>query len=302
MLEPTELCNFACEGCGRIREYKGKKEQLSLSECVHAVEECQAPVISVCGGEPLLYPDIVPLMEELQRQEKCVYLCTNGYFLEQKVSLLPQWPLCFINVHMDGLENTHDMVVQKKGAFQQAVEGIKAARKAGFQVCTNTTVYQQTEVEEIKSLFQLLTNLGVGGLLVSPSYPYPMVECKTIFMDNEEIYKKFRALQEVEKKYPFVNTPPYFRYLRGERDLVCSPWGCPTRNPNGWKGPCYLITDSHYATYQELMEKTDWPRFENKEDPRCKHCMVHSGFEPTVSVGTGIGLIERLQMMSWSFF
>ena len=48
----------------------------------------------------------------------------------------------------------------------------------------------------------------------------------------------------------------YMEFLTGERELTCTAWGMPTYNTKGWKAPCYLITDGHYDTFQELMEKT----------------------------------------------
>ncbi|MCA1594932.1 MAG: radical SAM protein, partial [Chloroflexi bacterium] len=66
MLEPLHACNLTCTGCGRIREYKQTMhEMLTLEECLAAVEECGAPMVSICGGEPLIYPPIVELVNEL---------------------------------------------------------------------------------------------------------------------------------------------------------------------------------------------------------------------------------------------
>ena len=56
-------------------------------------------------------------------------------------------------------------------------------------------------------------------------------------------------------RYTFLGTPVYFEFLAGKRDLTCSAWAIPTRNIRGWKGPCYLMTDGHYSSYAELLEK-----------------------------------------------
>ncbi|MBU6430076.1 MAG: 4Fe-4S cluster-binding domain-containing protein, partial [Cyanobacteria bacterium REEB65] len=79
MLEPLHACNFHCTGCGRIREYEDTiREQLSLEQCLAAVAEADTPVVSICGGEPLIYRHIGPLVKELQRQDRYIYLCTNA--------------------------------------------------------------------------------------------------------------------------------------------------------------------------------------------------------------------------------
>ena len=55
MLEPLEACNLACEGCGRIREYESViHKQLTAQDCLTAVEESGAPVVSIAGGEPTI--------------------------------------------------------------------------------------------------------------------------------------------------------------------------------------------------------------------------------------------------------
>src|SRR5581483_10101585 len=59
MLEPLHACNLTCTGCGRIREYSPTiKDKLSVEQCLAAVEEAGAPIVSICGGEPMIYPEI----------------------------------------------------------------------------------------------------------------------------------------------------------------------------------------------------------------------------------------------------
>ena len=81
----------------------------------------------------------------------------------------------FINVHLDGMEATHDRLVRREGVFSAAVSGIQAAKKAGFTVCTNTTVYKDTDMHEIAVLFAFLTELGMDGMMISPAYGYDAV-------------------------------------------------------------------------------------------------------------------------------
>ena len=50
-------------------------------------------------------------------------------------------------------------------------------------------------------------------------------------------------------------------FLKGDRELPCTAWGMPTYNVKGWKGPCYLITDAHHDTFEDLMTKTPWENY-----------------------------------------
>src|SRR6266700_4063977 len=76
MLEPLHTCNLTCTGCGRIREYESTiKERLSVDECLASVDECGAPIVSICGGEPMMYPQIGELVKEILDRHKHIYLC-----------------------------------------------------------------------------------------------------------------------------------------------------------------------------------------------------------------------------------
>jgi hopanoid biosynthesis associated radical SAM protein HpnH len=301
MLEPTHLCNLACEGCGKIREFESTiRDMLPLETCLKAVEESGAPIVSICGGEPTIYPHIGTLVTELLRRKKFVYLCTNGIKLDK---WLPQWkpgPYLTINVSMDGLEPTHDVIRSRRGLYQIDIRMIKLAKAQGFRVVTNTTIYKETKIEEIEQLFGELQAIGVDGFLVSPAYEYTVLKGRDIFLEKQQTHEKFRRIWELSKRYRLMSTPMYLRYLKGERELKCSPWGNPNFNPQGWKGPCYLITDAHHKTFNDLMSKTDWEKYENKRDERCTNCMMHSGFEPTVIREVGKHWKDLWELLRWN--
>src|SRR5437016_3918803 len=176
MLEPLHACNLTCTGCGRIREYSSTiKEKLTVAECLRAADEAGTPIVSICGGEPMIYPGIGELVRKLIGKRKHVILCTNGMFTRKRLHEFRPSSRFLFNVHLDGLEETHDRAVERPGVFREAVEGIKAAKKAGFLVCTNTTIYKETDLAEIDALFAYLTRLGVDGFMLSPAYGYVAV-------------------------------------------------------------------------------------------------------------------------------
>src|SRR6266436_5972768 len=208
MLEPLHACNLTCTGCGRIREYSQTiKEKLSVEECLESVDECGAPIVSICGGEPMIYPEIGRLVKEILRRRKHIYLCTNGMFIKKRLHEFRPTSRFFFNVHLDGLEETHDKAVEREGVFRAAVEGIRAARKAGFLVCTNTTIYKETNLDEIDQLYAFLTKLGVDGFMISPAYGYTAVHetnpkgAAEIFLTREDIRAKFKQAEKLLKKY-----------------------------------------------------------------------------------------------------
>ncbi len=300
-LEPLHACNLTCTGCGRIREYENViTQRLTLEQCLHASDECGAPTVAICGGEPLLYPEIGALSSALLDRKRHVILCTNGMFIKKKIGEFKVHDHFFWNVHLDGMEKTHDICVEREGVFKQAVEGIQIAKQHGFRVMTNTTVYQETDMQEIWALFEYLEQLDVDGHTISPAYGYSSVNDREIFMTRDDIREKFHGMDRLAKRFKVLNTPAYSDFLAGKKELPCTAWGNPTYNVMGWKGPCYLITDAHYDTFEQLMTKTQWENYGPGCDSRCDHCMVHVGFEPSAALGINNKLLsDGIKQLTW---
>src|SRR5271155_3003394 len=86
MMEPLHACNLTCTGCGRIREYRPTVTQkLSVQQCLTAADECGAPIVSICGGEPTNSPELDRLVRALLDRTRHIYLCTHGMFLRRRL-------------------------------------------------------------------------------------------------------------------------------------------------------------------------------------------------------------------------
>ena len=273
---------------------------LSVEECLSAVEECGAPIVSISGGEPMLYPEQGRLVSGILDRGKHIYFCTNGTLLRKRLHEYAPDDRFFFNVHLDGMEKTHDHIVEREGVFAEAVEGIQAAKRAGFKVSTNTTVYKETDIKEITALFEYLGQFRVDGHMLSPAYGYSAVNEREIFLRRDDVHDKFRHVDELARRFPLNSTPVYLDFLKGERELPCTAWGNPTYNIRGWKGPCYLITDAHHKSFEELMTKTPWESYGRGRDLRCEHCMVHCGYEPSAALGINGKLSDSLRLLGWA--
>ncbi len=284
MLEPLFQCNLRCKGCGKINQSPAVLNQrLSFDECISAVEECGAPIVSIPGGEPLLHPEMPAIVKELIRRKKFVYLCTNGILIPERINEFKPSPYLTFNIHLDGLEETHDRVVCKQGVFQSAVRAIKLLKSKGFRVNTNTTLFGGQTPENAAEFFDFLTELGVDGMTLSAAFSYEAAADQDSFLTREQSKKLFREIFKLGKgkKWDFSHSSFYLDFLAGNQNYSCSPWGNPCRSVHGWQRPCYLLEDGFVPTYKELMEQTDWDKYGVGNDPRCANCMVHCGFEPT---------------------
>ena len=286
MLEPLLRCNLSCAGCGKI-QYPSHvlKRALTVEQCISAVEECGAPVVSIPGGEPLLYPHIGQLVEELTRRRKYVYLCTNALLLRQKLDenvFSPSKWLSF-SVHMDGLREEHDASVCRNGVYDIAVDAIHEAVKRGFRVTTNTTLFNSAEPMRVRDFFDAMMDLDVEGMMVSPGFNYEKAPDQDSFLERERTQELFsQVLAHRKKRWRFNQSPLFLQFLMGKREFECTPWGNPLYTIFGWQRPCYLLQDGYAATFRELMDETDWDEYGRASgNHNCQDCMVHSGYEPS---------------------
>ena len=179
-------------------------------------------MISICGGEPFLYPELPQLVSDILKRGKYIQLCTNGMFLTKKLGDYQPHAGLVLNVHLDGLEKNHDLAVEREGVFNTAIEGIKHAKKLGFRVFTNTTVYRETDMNEIWQMYELLETLGVDGHTISPAYGYSSVNDQELFMTREDIHEKFKNIEAFSKRFPLVSSPVYQDFSGKERSRPSS--------------------------------------------------------------------------------
>ena len=114
---------------------------MSVSDCINAVEECGAPIVSIPGGEPLIHREMPEIVSELVKRKKFVYLCTNAVLMEKKLDDYKPSSYFTWSVHLDGLKNEHDKAVCQDGVFDRCVSAIKKAKSLGFRCNVNCTIF-----------------------------------------------------------------------------------------------------------------------------------------------------------------
>ncbi len=282
MLEPLFRCNLACAGCGKI-QYPAHilKKELTPEECFKAVDECGTPMVSIPGGEPLMHSQIDKIVEGLVERKKYIYLCTNALLLKEKLHLFKPSKYLTFSVHVDGQREHHDFSVCREGGYDQAIEGIKAAVKAGFRVTTNTTLFDGADPNSVRAHFDEMMELGVEGMMLSPGYSYDKAPDQKHFLGRARTRRLFRSILSNRKKsWKFNQSSLFLEFLMGKQHYKCTPWGMPTYNVFGWQKPCYLLQDGYADTFQELLDSTEWQNYGTESgNPKCANCMVHSGYE-----------------------
>ncbi|EWY39468.1 radical SAM protein [Skermanella stibiiresistens SB22] len=284
MLEPLFRCNLACAGCGKI-DYPDPllNRRLSVAECLDAARDCGAPVVSIAGGEPLLHAEIDQIVEGLIKQRRFVYLCTNALLMEKRLDRFKPSPYFTWSVHLDGAKEEHDASVCQSGVYDRAVAAIKEAKRRGFRVNINCTLFDGANPERVSSFFDDAMAAGIDGITVSPGYAYERAPDQAHFLTRRRTKQLFRDIFQAgkDKSWAFNQSSLFLDFLAGNQSYHCSPWGNPTRNIFGWQRPCYLLGEGYAKTYRELMDETDWDAYGTGNYEKCADCMVHSGYEAT---------------------
>jgi hopanoid biosynthesis associated radical SAM protein HpnH len=302
MLEPLYTCNLACLGCATERHTGKLKDRLPVEMCLEAIEQSGAPIVSICGGEPTIYPELDELIQGIIDLNRHIYLCTNALLMEENVfGKIPPHKRLTINVHLDGMRETHDFVCARGGVFDKAIEMIVESKRRGYHVITNTTIFKETSIAEVEELCQYMNELGVDGMLISPGYQYESVT-EEIFPTRQDIQEKFKRVLEISKNYRLTSSPMFLEFAAGLREYKCSPWSTVTFTPNGWKGPCYLIGKKFTWSWDEFWNLTDWSYWESREDSLCQNCAMHSGFEASVVMDLPRNPGDMVKMAAWNLF
>jgi hopanoid biosynthesis associated radical SAM protein HpnH len=283
MLEPLFRCNLACAGCGKI-DYPDEilNQRLSVEECLGAVDECGAPVVSIAGGEPLLHKEIDAIVAGIVQRRKFVYLCTNALLLQKRLGLFRPSPYLVWSVHLDGDREMHDRSVCEDGVYERAVAALRAAKERGFRVNINCTLFNDADPERVARFFDQAAGLGIDGITVSPGYAYERAPDQAHFLTRERTKQLFRDIfrrGRGARAWSFSQSSLFLDFLAGNQEYRCTPWGNPTRNVFGWQRPCYLLGEGYARTFRELMDETDWDAYGTGNYEKCANCMVHSGYE-----------------------
>jgi hopanoid biosynthesis associated radical SAM protein HpnH len=274
---------------------------LSVAQCLAAVDECSAPIVRICGGEPLEYPELPALTRAILDRGKHLFLCTDGTLIRRRLHMIPPETNFFWNVKLDGMQTAHDARAGRSGLFAEALDGVKAAKNAGFFVVVTTTVYPDSDVKDVATLYEILHAMHVDGYMFSPFHPAEKLCQSGSAAFHEKMHQRFREFSSMLDDYNVMTTPIYLEYLRGERELDCCAWGSPVYGPRGWMAPCYLQNQNYVGSYKALLEDTVWKNFARGIGPRCETCMSHAGYESAALLGANPKAGDRWKMLAWCF-
>jgi hopanoid biosynthesis associated radical SAM protein HpnH len=297
-LEPLGSGHWAC--CKTNGDVSSAdRPMLSAEQCLAAVKECNTPMVSIGGAEPLEYPEIAALTRAILERGHYLFLSTSGTLIRRRLHMILPYTNFFWNVKLDGTKSFHEARAKTVGLFAEVLDGVKAAKNAGFFVVVNSTIYPDTDVRDLEELYGRLHAMRVDGYLLAPHYPEQRLCRNGSVKFHETMHQKFREASERLGDYNLLTSPIYLEYLRGERELDCSVWGAPVYGPHGWTSPCSLLKAGYAQSYKALLDNTVWENYGRGLNPRCENCQCHGGYETAALLGMNPKAGDFWKMLAW---
>jgi radical SAM protein with 4Fe4S-binding SPASM domain len=157
----TKRCNLKCCHCYADSPDGTAEPELSTEQAYALIDDLAAfgcPVVLFSGGEPLLRADMPDLMAYAVSKKMRVTLSTNGTLISESMARrLKTVGLTYAGISLDGLAAAHDNFRRVEGAFDKALAGIRACRKAGIKVGLRLTLTRSTAAD-IEDIFKLMTD------------------------------------------------------------------------------------------------------------------------------------------------
>lgn len=155
----TQFCNLECAHCYARSDASTCPGELTTTQAKTMIDDLAdfgCPVLLFSGGEPLVRKDVPELAEYARAKGLRAVISTNGTLITRELAdRLQQIGLSYVGISIDGAEAIHDRFRCKKGAYQDAVRGIRFCRDAGLKVGLRFTIVKDN-IADIPAVFDLM--------------------------------------------------------------------------------------------------------------------------------------------------
>ncbi len=326
-------CNLRCKMCGQWGETGWHLDQgaafnrqiVPLDTYVRLMDEVAdlKPWISIWGGEPFLYPHLMPLLRHIKRNALTVTVSTNGNYLDRHAAELVDMGLDFLYVSIDGSRAVHDRIRCLDGAFDKTVAGIRAVQERKkslgsvkpYMVIAATVT--QDNADRLEEVFEIGEELKADRLTTSYGWFQTPESCELHDavmeekldttpvshrgwlwsyqqIDTAALVRSVRGIRSRQWTFPYVFLPELSydeipRYYTEHantfgRDKCLFPWSVVEILPNGDVVTCGGYPDYKAGNIQEQGILEIW----NNERYQKFRCVIKDELLPVCSRCCGL--------------
>jgi SynChlorMet cassette radical SAM/SPASM protein ScmF len=266
----TGGCNLACKHCWiapSFQPHGGTGGHLDYKLFELAIDE-GLPLglshVKLTGGEPLLHPDFIRMVDLLRGKELGLTIETNGVLMTEKLAryLKKKSTLQFISVSLDGANpETHDAFRGVKGSFEKTCQAVRHLVAAGFRPQVIMSIHEGN-VNEVEPLVRLAESLGAGSVkfnLVQPTGRGSAMTARGQVLGIKYLVELGKWIETHVQKYAGINLiyswPMAFysiKHLLDFEGYSCSIFNILGILPTGELGMCGIGTQVPELRYGAL--------------------------------------------------
>jgi radical SAM protein with 4Fe4S-binding SPASM domain len=304
----TAACNLRCIHC-HVASSKPAKDELTTDEAKRFIDDLarvnEFRMLVYTGGEPLVRPDLLELLHHSRKAGLTNVIATNGTLITEEVAFkLKEAGVVGAAVSLDSSQSAiHNYIRQNDHAFELAMRGIRAVKKAGILLQINVTAMEYN-FSDLDELIELADSEGSGIMLMYQLVPVgrgSAIEKASLKVnENERLLKSLaRKQKDVSTIIEPVAGPQYWPYLMEQRSKSNGIWlklarqvfhGCAAGRgfayikANGDVWPCPFV-EVNAGNVRETPFRKIWRESEvfvnlrNREDTlkgRCRECQYRT--------------------------
>jgi radical SAM protein with 4Fe4S-binding SPASM domain len=308
----TQACNLTCQHCYQNAHHRPDADELTVAEKLDLIDQMGedfVPFVAFAGGEPLVTPDLWPVLERCRERGIHVTLATNGTLLTPEMcARLKDANVKYVEVSLDSIDpEVHNAFRGQPKAWERTVQGIRNCVASGIKTGMATCFTRET-VDKVDATVQFAIDLGCKTF--SHFNFIPVGRGKEIMQEDLTPAQRERLLARLQEhltagKITIVSTAPQFGRAcitygpeeglfatghagrgPGKKTMVLSRYigGCGTGRcycaiqPNGIITPCVYISDIKVGDIRQMSFREIWNNelsdtLSDRED-RGDHCGV----------------------------
>lgn len=186
--EITNACNLRCRHCGSSCTSRGEMLSSDDVRATLSTIKGERPMVCLTGGEPMLHPEFFEIANLVNDMGFRWGMTTNGTLIDDEAAKkLREAGMATVSVSLDGLEDSHDALRGKRGAWRDALRGLQALKNAGFDPQV-TSVFHRENFKELREMYTFLCKIGINDWRPINIEPIGRAcESRDMLLDNEQM-------------------------------------------------------------------------------------------------------------------
>jgi radical SAM protein with 4Fe4S-binding SPASM domain len=247
-IEFNKSCNFRCLYCYASDHTETRqRDELNQSEFLELINQARelgARKIIILGGEPMLYPYIVEMIQYIRGLDLDVELFTNGTNITREMAQMFYDLGVRVVLKMNTFEEKiQDMLSGRKGAYAQIQEAFNNLKRAGYPSADHfmgiSTVICQQNIDELPKMWEWLRDQNIAPYFEMITPQGGAKEHNMLEVDSRQAEELFHRISRIDRKKYGHTWDPKPPLVGGE--CLRHQFSCAV-NSEGFVQPCVGVT------------------------------------------------------------